>query len=360
MVKMKKLSTGQLALTFSGAFLGAGYVSGQELYQFFAAFGKWGLLGFPIAILSLAVSGFVLIDYSRKSGQTALDKVVIAKDIPWLRKLVAFLQILSLLSIITIILAGAGALVTQLFGIPAFIGSLVLAVLAFLVALFGLSGMISAFSVLVPIISAATVAFCIAACVRSGTDAFTLKAVPSHNKLIPNWFVAAFTYAGYNMFASIGIFTPLGSRLKSKRSTLWGIILGSFILMLIAFSILIPMCFWPETTNAPLPMLALAESLSRPLSIVYGILLLGGMFGTTVASMVAITTYIKVKYPKIEKHNVILLMILTIISFILSLFGFGNLIGTIDPIFGYLSFVFLLLIICNYIKLRKKEGPHKT
>ena len=43
---MKQISAKQLALSFTGMLLGAGFVSGQELWQFFACFGPVGLLGF--------------------------------------------------------------------------------------------------------------------------------------------------------------------------------------------------------------------------------------------------------------------------------------------------------------------------
>ena len=43
---MKQLSAMQLALSYTGVFLGAGFVSGQELWQFFSCFGPIGLLGF--------------------------------------------------------------------------------------------------------------------------------------------------------------------------------------------------------------------------------------------------------------------------------------------------------------------------
>ena len=43
---MDQMSARQLALSYTGMFLGAGFVSGQELWQFFACFGPIGLLGF--------------------------------------------------------------------------------------------------------------------------------------------------------------------------------------------------------------------------------------------------------------------------------------------------------------------------
>ena len=47
---MKKINSLSLCLTFAGCFLGAGYVSGQELWQFFGAYGIGGIAGFIVAI----------------------------------------------------------------------------------------------------------------------------------------------------------------------------------------------------------------------------------------------------------------------------------------------------------------------
>ena len=48
---MKQIKTMTLAFTYVGCFLGAGFISGQELWQFFGAFGNWGYVGFALAAL---------------------------------------------------------------------------------------------------------------------------------------------------------------------------------------------------------------------------------------------------------------------------------------------------------------------
>ena len=45
------ISARQLGAAFSGCFLGAGYVSGREMWQFFGRFGPVGWLG--LCLLSL-------------------------------------------------------------------------------------------------------------------------------------------------------------------------------------------------------------------------------------------------------------------------------------------------------------------
>ena len=47
---MNDLKSRQLGMIFTGSFLGAGFVSGQEILQFFGVFGKSGLIGMVLAI----------------------------------------------------------------------------------------------------------------------------------------------------------------------------------------------------------------------------------------------------------------------------------------------------------------------
>ena len=67
----------QVALTYIGAVIGAGFASGQEILQFFAVFGGKGLLGAAVAAGMFAlIGGEVLIlaqEIKAKSYQTVLD-----------------------------------------------------------------------------------------------------------------------------------------------------------------------------------------------------------------------------------------------------------------------------------------------
>lgn len=54
---MKKIGSFNLGLAFAGCFLGAGYVSGQELWQFFGSFGAKGVAGLLVAVALLFSPG---------------------------------------------------------------------------------------------------------------------------------------------------------------------------------------------------------------------------------------------------------------------------------------------------------------
>ncbi|MDK2925864.1 MAG: hypothetical protein PWQ41_1638, partial [Bacillota bacterium] len=45
----EKLSPFTIAATYVGTVVGAGFASGQEVLQFFSAFGRWGFVGIALA-----------------------------------------------------------------------------------------------------------------------------------------------------------------------------------------------------------------------------------------------------------------------------------------------------------------------
>ena len=59
-----KESALRLGFTFAGCYLGAGYVSGQELWQFFGCFGRQGIEGL---LLAVALSFFFIYLFIRRS-----------------------------------------------------------------------------------------------------------------------------------------------------------------------------------------------------------------------------------------------------------------------------------------------------
>ena len=348
---MKKIGTLNLGLTFAGCFLGAGYVSGQELWQFFGAFGKNGLFGLLLAISLLLAAGVMMILLGRMARSEEIDKLVVCWDMPLLRGAVTLLELLFLFSVGTIMSAGVGALLGQLIGLPQWIGSgLFIAVVA-LVSLAGFSGMISAFSATVPVLAAATLVFGIWSIAQSGVN--IPEPQGGGSALLGSWPVAAVSFACYNLFGSIAMIAPLGKSVKSKRAAVGGIAMGAALLLLIAASVLVSVSASPSVTAAELPMLALAQAKGSVFGYAYGLLLLLAMFGTGLSSLVAFVGMIGAKHPAVGKNRVGFTAVCALLMFGGSLFGFGGLIGVVYPIFGYCSSVFIVLMAVHYFKLKR-------
>ena len=165
----------------------------------------------------------------------------------------------------------------------------------------------------------------------------------------------AVTFAFYNFFGSVGILAPLGEAASSKRAARRGVLLGTALLLLIAYSVLLAVMAVPETADAELPMLALAYGLSRPLGYVYGVLLLLCMYGSALSMTVAITTYASARSERVEKRRGWFILALGALGYAASSVGFGDLISVVYPVFGYCSSVFIVCLLLHAAQVRKKE-----
>jgi len=222
-----------------------------------------------------------------------------------------------------------------------------------LVALRGLRGAVGAFSLIVPVIVALTLLFGGMALARYGVSLPAFGAAEGSNPLMRSAAFGAVTFAFYNFFGSVGILAPLGEAASSGKAARRGVLLGTALLLLIAYSVLLAVMAVPETADAELPMLALAYGLSRPLGYVYGVLLLLCMYGSALSMTVAITTYASARSERVEKRRG--WFILALGGYAASSVGFGDLISVVYPVFGYCSSVFIVCLLVHAAQTRKKE-----
>ena len=357
---MKEIKSLALAFTYVGCFLGAGFVSGQELWQFFGSFGNWGYLGFVVAAALFVFFGIMLVRITQITGVDEMDRILIPWDIGWLRKLTGAIEALFLLGVVTIMTAGVGAMLEQLLHLPAWIGDGIFALIIAIIAIAGVSGMVNAFSALVPLLVIATFLFAVASFCEFGVQDIFALVHTNANPLMPNWLVASLTYVAYNILGAIGIITPVGKFVKSRKTVYGGIVLGGFMLIAVAGSVLTSLAVYLPASAAELPMVALATKLSPVLGACYGVLLLLGMFCNALASLVALVVYLEQKFPVLLPKRKIVLVCIAVVVWLCSLGGFGDLIGVIFPIFGYISILFLGCLIAHFVQCRRKEKENAS
>ena len=75
-----KIGSLKVAFTYAGCIVGAGFLSGQELWQFFGSYGNLGVLGFVLAIVIQAVLGTIVINYARLSKRYEFDNLIVRNN----------------------------------------------------------------------------------------------------------------------------------------------------------------------------------------------------------------------------------------------------------------------------------------
>ena len=126
---MKPISARQIAVVFTGSFLGAGFLSGQELLQFFGVFGGFGLVGMALAILAFVGFSRMVMEIAQETGRTEFDHIIVYRDLRWLRLFVEGVFLFFLFDVMVAMLAGAGALLEQVFGLRAVAGDALISLL---------------------------------------------------------------------------------------------------------------------------------------------------------------------------------------------------------------------------------------
>ena len=356
------LNSLRIALTFSGCFLGAGFVSGQELMQFFAVYGLKGLAGLVLAMTLLFLFGVLLMRLAYKSGCGECDCLIIRKNNSFLRGFIGLTSVFFLFGIAVIMSAGVGALFEQQWNIPTYISSGVFCIILYILSPGGHERMVNVFSVTVPVLVVFTVAIGIIAYIYFPSANIDLASSggDNSNPLLGSWWLSAFTFVAYNLFSSIEILAPLGKVIYNKRRMIAGIAIGCILLLIIALSIFFSMYLCPASVSAELPMLYVAGAISPYLSVAYAVLLVLGMLGTAFSSFVGAMHFLYDKFAVIKQHKRIFLIIFVVVVYLFGLFGFGDLIGTVYPIFGYLGIAALICMIEHFLHLKLQSRKNKN
>lgn len=357
---MKRINARVLAFSYGGCFLGAGFVSGQELWQFFGAFGVWGYAGLLLAAMLFVALGIILIRLIQMTGCDELDRLMVPwEKAGWLRKIIGGITTAFLFGVTIILSAGVGALLQQLFAVPAWIGSAAFAAVVAIIALFGVTGMLDAFSFLTPVLVGTTVLFAVAAWCKFDTGRILTIANTNTNPLMPNFAISALTYVAYNMLGGMSVMASIGKLVEKKSTARWGISLGGLMLLGVAVSVLTSVVSLSGAEQAEMPMAAVGSGLSPVLGRCYGIMLLLAMFINALACLVALTVHLGKKAPKLMAKRKLFLIAMAVIMWLGSLFGFGRIISVVFPVFGYLSIAFIVCMVVHFIQCKKREKKEK-
>lgn len=355
---MNTFSARKLAITYVGVFLGAGFVSGQELWQFFACFGPAGFAGFLFSSAIFFSINYILLDLVRTTGDQRLSRLLTRGDHPRIKALVDILQYLFLFGIVVIMVAGATSLIRQFVPLPAPAAGAGFALLVLLVSLLGLHGLVATFSLLVPITTALAVILGLA--VAAGGGFHFPPSTGSVSPLLPTWWAGSLTYAAYNLFGTVGILIPFAPLLPDRKTLRRGLGWGTGLLALLAGAILSALMARPDAGSADLPMAALASQLHPALGAAYGLLMGLGMFAAALGSLMALVNQMALRWPALAQKKPAVLSSLMVGAFLLSLMGFVGLIGVVYPLFGYVSIPLFLCLILNWRQARCKMPANES
>ncbi len=351
---MTNLSLTTLALTIAGSLVGAGFASGQELWQFFGTFHLKGIFGLVLSLSLFALLSSLFLVFCIKNKLFSYEEAVFPNTPQFVKASFSFLENLLFFFLCVIMMSGATEAVKSLFSEnTSRIFSIFFALSVAVFTLLGLSGLTRVFSLFVPILIVISLIVFAVTLKRGDAGNLTLSDESQGSGLLTNFFVSSLLYLSYSFFASVGLLSPLARRIKDKKTAVYGSVLGMVLLILVSLSILFSMLFNRTAKDAALPMLEIAKGVSPLLGYAYSGVLILAMFAAALTSSVAFFEWFdgKVHIPKVS--FVFLVFLFSLSSWLMSRLGFTNLISTVYPIYGYVGFVIIAAVVFNSLRRRK-------
>ena len=332
------MSVFQVAAVYVGTVIGAGFATGKEIYEFFTQYGLYGLLGIIIA-------GYIFIWLGRKMMMIALkhDLKNYMEFNAWLfgHRLAIFINavfMIMLIGVTGVMMAGAGGLFEEQLGFSKMGGMVFTAFLAVVVMSWGIHGLLSINTFVVP----AMVMFNVILMVIS---LFTLKGA-GHLLNVPDLvsvkaFLSPFSYTAFNLALTQAVLVPLATEIGDEKLIKRGANLGGILLALVLLSCHISLSSVSGIAEINIPTAYVMKMVAPFLYGLYLFIIFGEIFTSLIGNAFGLERQLK-KVTGLPSWS----LYVFVLSFCLLIgqFDYGPLISYLYPLFGYISLSFLVLL----------------
>jgi len=330
----------RIGCAFVGTMVGAGFASGQEILQFFTRYGGVGALAILLAgflFVGLGVRLMILAGRTGASTYEELNRILMGKTAGLLFS--RFLAVV-LLGTCGVMLAGAGSIFQERLGLPFFAGHIVTMALAFAVAFRGVGGILAVNTVIVPLM----VAFLLIVAIQSASSPNASNWIlrQSDDPLWKAW-ASPFLYTAFNLSLTQAVLVPIGARVRDPRVLRLGGIIGGAgmgILLLAAhFALSTRM---PGIAQFEIPSAQLIAALGPAVQLLFLLVIYSEILTTLIADAFGLSLFLERRF---RLNRAAALLIILLAAALISLAGFSRLVGTLYPLFGALSLLWLFLLI---------------
>ena len=266
-----------------GTLIGAGFASGQEVYLFFFSYGMKGLIGILISSIIIGVviySTFNILNKYKINTYKDFLNILIPKNTK-LKIIANFIINIFILITFFIMIAGFGAYFEQEIGINRLVGSLILAIITFIVFMTSIKGVVKVNELIVPIL----IGFIFIIGIISIKDTHILNL---ENYVIrtnyTNFALSAVLYSSYNSILLIPVLITLNNYVKNKKQIFYISFISAIVTILLSVIIfLLLVRVDVDISKLEMPVVYVVSNMFKILRCIYGVIILGSIFTTAIS-----------------------------------------------------------------------------
>lgn len=342
-----------IAMAVVGLIVGAGFASGQEMMQYFVAFGRWGIAGAVLAGVVMAAAAAAVLSlasYFLAGEHTAVfDRI----SSPIMSRILDVAVMVTLFSTGFVMFAGAGANLRQQFDLPLWAGSLLMVVLVALTGMLDVDKVTRIIGAISPFIIVFLVGASIYSIIRAdGTLAELEPATEGLLTTLPNWWVSAVNYVGFNFMVAVSMAIVIGGTHLNPREAGVGGLLGGAIFGGLLIIVSVALFYSVEAVGGDdMPMLTIVDRVNPALGVAMAVVVYGMIFNTAIGMFYALGK--RLTRNRKDRFRPVFLGSVAV-GLALSFIGFQTLVSTVYPAIGYIGIVLIIVVIVARMTGRAK------
>jgi uncharacterized membrane protein YkvI len=330
----------QIAFTYIGTIVGAGFATGQEILQFFTQYGKWATLTIILSTILFIWLGTKMMIISRRiraKSYEDLNKYLFGHKSGGY---ISIIMLFVLIGVNSIMLAGAGSVFVQHLNLHYQTGLIITLVGSYFLLNRGMHSIMYMNSIVVPMML--TISLLIITNTWHLPNADRFLNLTTDSNLTMAW-ISPILYTAFNLVMAQAILVPLGSHTESITAIKWGGVIGGlgvgFMLMAAHFAMSAHM---PGIMQYEIPMGSIAFQLGVIVQMIYVLLIFLEIFTTFVADVYGVSLQLQQRFHYSPKIISIAIMLA---CYLFSQFGFSYLLSILYPLFGFLSLFWVVKLI---------------
>ncbi|HEY5556958.1 hypothetical protein [Acetobacterium sp.] len=342
-VSLKKVVL--LAGALCAYWIGSGFATGQEVLQFFTANGTKGIIAALIFLVLMSTFTFILYGIGQKKKFDNPYDVFEYYCGKVLGQVYIWFSVVLVYCIFVVMLAGGGATIYQYYGIPTYIGTGAIALLALGTALLGVEKLIDIIGVIGPIkiVFVAIIGiYGIITLLGQPTllsEASRLMPTLGFKSASSNWAWSGALYAFLALMVSIPFQVDCGASAGSLKEARTAGFVGTVAFTIAIISLIIgELVYYELIVGQQVPTLAIANYISPVLGLIFSVLIVISIYSAVASFLLMVVR--KFAADKTKKFNIIATALTAIGMFFGGVLPFDKLVNILFPLAGYSAIAF--------------------